>query len=204
MRLHQVGNPRLILTLYDWTFFYFILDSILKSYLKTCKFDDELFNELYCDLESFLYNEQIPLIIIAPLHNFKSHSSASDLDPINLDEGLLVRKITEDERKLLWKNMIWNRLTFGDIGRFEYVIQYQVNERKFLGQKKEDGSERRTSSIDDAQKVLDNVVTALRLQHEGAVGYSFIDCKDTLKIPVRIGDSLSRGHSNHTGMVNSG
>ena len=104
MRLHQVGNPRLILTLYDWTFFYFILDSILKSYLKTCKFDDELFNELYCDLESFLYNEQIPLIIIAPLHNFKSHSSASDLDPINLDEGLLVRKITEDERKLLWKN----------------------------------------------------------------------------------------------------
>ena len=84
--------------------------------------------------------------------------------------------------------MVWNRLTFGDIGMFEFVIQYRANERKFLVQEQE-----YKSSIDDAQKVLDNVITTLRLQHNGAVGYSYVDCRDTLKIPVQIGESLSRG-----------
>jgi hypothetical protein len=169
----NVGSPGFVLTLYDWTFFYFILNSILNSYFKTGKFDDELFNELYCDLESFLYNERIPLIIIAPLHNFKPHGSAWDLDSINLDEGLLIRKITENERNLFWENMVWNRLTFSDIGMFEYVIQYQVNERKFLVHEQEYKSKRQTSSIYDAQKVLDNVITTLRLQHDGAVQFFY-------------------------------
>ena len=53
----KVGNLRFILTLYDWTFFYFILNLILKSYFDTGKFDDKLFDELYCDLEfSFIMN----------------------------------------------------------------------------------------------------------------------------------------------------
>jgi hypothetical protein len=34
----NVDNPRLVLTLYDWTFFYFILNSILNSYFKTSNF----------------------------------------------------------------------------------------------------------------------------------------------------------------------
>jgi hypothetical protein len=184
----KVGNPRSVLTLYDWSFFYYILDLMLKSYFVTGKFDDKLFDELYCDLESFLYNERIPLTIVAPLHNFKSDASAWNLNSINLDEGLLIRKITNEERDMLWENMVWNRLTFGDIGMFEYVIQYRANERKFLVNEQE-----YESSIDDAQKVLNNVITTLRLQHNGAVGYSNIDCRDTLKIPVLIGESLARG-----------
>src|SRR6478672_2851925 len=115
-------------------FFYFILNSILKSYFKIGKFDNELFDELYCDLETFLYNERIPLNIIAPLHNCKSHAGSWDLNIINLDDGLSIRKITDNERNMLWKNMAWNRLTFGDIGKFQYVIQYHVKERKFLVQ----------------------------------------------------------------------
>src|SRR5215211_1685641 len=149
----KVGNPRLILTLYDWDFFYFILTHMLNSYFSTGKFNNELFDELYCDLEYFLYNER-------------------------------------------------NRLTFGDIGMFEYVIQYRVNERKFLVQEEEYQSNRQTSSIDNVQKILDNVITALRLQHTGAIGYSYIDCKDTLKIPVQVGESLSRGPFKSYGNAN--
>jgi hypothetical protein len=198
----KVGNPRLILTLYDWDFFYFILTHMLNSYFSTGKFNNELFDELYCDLEYFLYNERIPLTVIAPLHNFKFQCSACDSDSINLDNGLLIRKITEEERNLFWKNMVWNRLTFGDIGMFEYVIQYRINERKFLVQEEEYQSNRQTSSIDNVQKILDNVITALRLQHTGAIGYSYIDCKDTLKIPVQVGESLSRGPFKSYGNAN--
>jgi hypothetical protein len=184
----KVGNLRFILTLYDWTFFYYILDLMIKSYFDTSGFDDNLFDELYCDLESFLYHERIPLTIVAPLHNFRSDASAWNLNSIDLDEGLSIRKITEEERNKLWKNMEWNHLRFGDIGMFEYVIQYQTCERKFLVQEQE-----YKSSIDDAVEVLNNVITMLRLQHAGAVGYSYINCRDTLKIPVQIGESLSRG-----------
>jgi hypothetical protein len=117
----QVGNSRFVLTLYDWTFVYFILNHMLDSYLSTDNFNSELFDKLYCDLEYFLYNERIPITIVAPLHNFDT--DVWDLDSIKIDNKLLIRKITEGERNKFWKYMAFNRLTFGEIGKFEYVIQ---------------------------------------------------------------------------------
>jgi hypothetical protein len=188
----KIGNLRGILTLYDWDFFYFILNRMLNLYFSTKKFDNALFDDLYCDLESFLYNEYIPLIIIAPLHNFKLHSGEWNFDCISLADGLLIRRITQEERQKFFKYRALNQLTFREIGMFQYVIQYTTSVYKFL--KIEQGYEsKQSSSIDDMQKVLDDVITALRLQHNGVVGYSYIQCKDILKIPVQVGGSLSRG-----------
>ena len=34
---------------------------------------------------------------------------------------------------------------------------------------------------------------ALRLQKSGTVGYSYVDCRDILKVPVQVGQSLPTG-----------
>jgi hypothetical protein len=74
---------------------------------------------------------------------------------------------------------------------FEYVIQYRTTSAKFVPREEDQVSE--VQSIDEAQRVLDRVITSLRLQHSGTVGYSYIECRDALNTPVQIGDSLSRG-----------
>lgn len=145
-------------------------------------------------MEHFLYNEQIPLIVIAPLHNFKCNFATSDEDSIQIDDGLLIRRITEEERNAFWNNMVFNHLPYGDIGKFDYVIEFKVNVTKFFSDwQKGSNSLEREFSIDRAQIMFDNVITSVRLLRPGAAGYSYIECKDTLNIPIRVGYFYSRG-----------
>jgi hypothetical protein len=154
---------------------------MLNSYLSTGKFNNELFDELYYDLENFLYNERTPITIVVPLHNFDA--DIWDPDSINLDNGLLIRKITKEERNLFWKNMVFNHLTFGEIVKFEYVIQSSHSIEKFLNTGEQKPGQM-NSSMEEAHTKVNNVISAPRLQKSDTVGYSYIDSKDTLKIPV--------------------
>jgi Apea-like HEPN len=49
------------------------------------------------------------------------------------------------------------------------------------------------TSVQETQTEVNDVIMALRLQKSGTAGYSYIDCRDKLKVPVQVGQSLSTG-----------
>lgn len=189
----NVGNSSFMITLNEWTFFYYFLDLLLNVYSTTGEFDEKLFNRLYKDMETFFYTEKIPIDIIAPLHNFKPYANIYDFNSLEIEDGLIIREITEDEIKTFEKNMIFNNMTFREIHTTQYVIQYRIFVPKFISGNDKSKPDEAKLAVNEAQMVLNNLITALRLQHSGAVGYSYIHCEDSLDVPVKVGQTLSRG-----------
>jgi hypothetical protein len=75
----------------------YILNEIVDKYilLHNKEFDESLFDNMYHDLEVFFYSDEIPVTCTAPLYKFDS-----DVDYIDISDGISIRKIKEDESSL--------------------------------------------------------------------------------------------------------
>nr|MDO8098478.1 HEPN domain-containing protein [Candidatus Njordarchaeota archaeon] len=123
-------------------------------------FKQERFDENYIQLESFFYSSSVTYRVFAPLHNF-----SSDIDEIELRNGVLVRRITVEELDKLHHN---SQLFF-DAPYPTHVAEMPITAEKLFGKQM---TERR----EDIEKTkINRLLTGMRLFKTGAIGFNIIE-----------------------------
>jgi len=145
-----------------WDFLRYFLSPIFEKYLKESKFDQQLLEKLYSEFEDFIINDQIPMRDYVYLENFDS-----DVDRIDVEKGLVIRKITNEELERLLQSSRWAPSAFFHRVPPKYVLETTYTRRKTIGK---DRGQRPT----DSAGRLYRLVTALRLFKPGAVGFNAI------------------------------
>jgi hypothetical protein len=148
-----------------WDYIAHILRRLLTKYfIYGNDFDEVLYRKLYSDLEALFYNKEIPMKAIAPLLHFES-----EVDQINLHNGLSIEKITPCERKHLLKMLKHVNLRWSDFSQFEYAIKYSYPDKKIVGV-----SSSNDSIYEQIYQVLRNTISVSRLFKPGTIGASYV------------------------------
>jgi len=142
---------------------YNILGGFLMRYVETVggfNYDENTFNDLYRELEEYIYTEGREIIVVAPLLNFE----LKGIEKIDLGD-FIIRKISEDEFKmLLGKNALGEihpLYPYGGIFKTIWCIELKVK----------CPSKRRS---EDLTPYIEKVITTLRLFKKGSIHYSAI------------------------------
>ena len=142
---------------------YNILGGFLMRYVETVggfNYDENIFNDLYRELEEYIYTEGREIIVVAPLLNFE----LKGIEKIDLGD-FIIRKISEDEFKmLLGKNALGEihpLYPYGGIFKTIWCIELKVK----------CPSKRRS---EDLTPYIEKVITTLRLFKKGSIHYSAI------------------------------
>jgi Apea-like HEPN len=160
--------------------FFIVNELIIKYYLSGTVFDQALFDRLYCDLEHLFYKNEIPFKVVAPLHHF-----GSKLDVINLNEGLIIRKISPEERTIFARLAEGLGLAWVHMEEFEFGIEYQYK------QKISTGFPPQLSWNATITNLLRKLILALRLFKAGSVGYTSTIWTPMLQTAVKGGGMYS-------------
>ena len=123
-------------------------------------FNDRLCDELYKKYEDFFYVPERDLNPIAPLHNFKS-----ELEVIQLDKKLKIRKIHDKEQKQLW------------LENFSMIPKFEIPSIKFVLEAQYQVKEHRPDEMSYIKELFDRVISAMRLFKKGTFGYNRITTK---------------------------
>jgi hypothetical protein len=108
---------------------------------------DEVFlQQLYNDLELFLYDENLPIVEVIPLYNFDSN-----VEFIDLDDGLSIRKISKEEESFFYNNASFD---FFEISSWRYLIEY-----KYYAEKIFTYNSTKSTIYDSTDKVINPLVT---------------------------------------------
>lgn len=178
--LGLIGTSRLKAAMFSSSYLFYVLKKLLTEFLLRDSFNEGLFNKLYCDLESFFYSDVLPVKDITPLFNFKMN-----IDTIQLDEGLAIRKITNDEMRIFFDEVVDIGISSWSIGEIEYVIEYKHSLRKVSGL---------TETGDPYGITLATVrklATILRLFKSGNLGFLFTRPFGILDIPIKPGGTVA-------------
>ena len=142
---------------------YNILGGFLMRYVEAVggfNYDENIFNDLYRELEEYIYTEGREIIVVAPLLNFE----LKGIEKIDLGD-FIIRKISEDEFKmLLGKNALGEihpLYPYGGIFKTIWCIELKVK----------CPSKRRS---EDLTPYIEKVITTLRLFKKGSIHYSAI------------------------------
>lgn len=155
------GGPRFRRTI--WDFLRYFLSPMFEKYLQESKFDQQLLKRLYSDFEDFVCSDQIAVRDSAYLDNF-----ASDVDIIDVEKELDIRKLTNEELERLLQASKWGAPSaFFHVKPPKYVIETAYTKRKVVGEHIE-------PQPSDSAKRLYQLVTALRLFKSGVVGFNEI------------------------------
>jgi len=142
---------------------YEIIGTFLMRYVETMDgfdYDENTFNNLYTELEEYIYTEGREIIAIAPLLNFE----LKGIERIDLGD-FIIRRITKDEFKmLLGKGALGERhllYPHGGIFKTIWCIELKV---KFPSKRKQE----------DITPHIERIITALRVFMKGSIYYSAI------------------------------
>ena len=142
---------------------YNILGGFLMRYVETVggfNYDENTFNDLYRELEEYIYTEGREIIVVAPLLNFE----LKGIEKIDLGD-FIIRKISEDEFKMLLSQNalgeIHSLYPYGGIFETIWCIELKVK----------CPSKRRS---EDLTPYIEKVITTLRLFKKGSIHYSAI------------------------------
>ena len=130
-------------------------------------FNDRLCDELYKKYEDFFYVPERDLNPIAPLHNFKS-----ELEVIQLDKKLKIRKIHDKEQKQLW------------LENFSMIPKFEIPSIKFVLEAQYQVKEHRPDEMSYIKELFDRVISAMRLFKKGTFGYNRITTKIYWACPI--------------------
>jgi len=147
-----------------------LLEASLEKFLENNILDDDLFDKLYDDLESFFYNDTIPMSHKIIIGNFKSDT------PIQIDENLQIRPMTSSERSFFSDNKM-----MGMISRFHdltHVIEHIVYEEKLIGE----AESKVKVDIRKEYDVVEKVLSTLRLFKKGKIFSSVFMTQTTSNI----------------------
>ena len=142
---------------------YNILGGFLMRYVETVggfNYDENTFNNLYRELEEYIYTKEREIIVVAPLLNFE----LKGIEKIDLGD-FIIRRISEDEFKMLLSQNalgeIHSLYPYGGIFETIWCIELKVK----------CPSKRRS---EDLTPRIEKVITALRLFKKGSIHYSAI------------------------------
>jgi hypothetical protein len=119
------------------------------------QYDESKFSEMYRQLEGFISQTEITYKTIAPLQNFDGPAK-----PLRLDSMTLLRPVTDDELQRVWDAGEYGGMVDRDSAlRWRFCLEITQKQRK-------------NSDVDAGTTVRTarNVLTALRLVRNGAVG----------------------------------
>jgi len=139
-----------------------IIEKFLKKYVETIgefDYDEITFNNLYRELEEYIYTEEREIIVIAPLLNFELKGS----ERIDLGD-FIIRKISEEELKILLGKGALNEHHFYPYGGFLKTIWCIKLKVKFPSKMRRE----------DLTPYIERIMTALRLFKKGSIYYSAI------------------------------
>lgn len=162
-----------------WNYLDYFLEKQLVLHSDKSEFDDEAFDSMYRDLEKFFYSDSIELKAFSPLHNF-----ISEIDDIDLGNGLRIRKINISELdQLLNENeMFQNRISLNFFHPPEYAMELTFQTEKLL-EAPSIGSQPPSSYIDVIER-FNKLVTALRLFKAGTVLFSMFKIIPALDVHI--------------------
>lgn len=130
-------------------------------------FNDRLCDDLYKKYEDFFYKSERDLNPIAPLHNFES-----EMEVIQLDENLKIRKICEEEQKKLWRE------------EYNMIPKFDVLLIKFMLECRYEVKAHRHDEMHYIKESFDRVISAMRLFKKGTFGYNRITTKMYSTCPI--------------------
>ena len=139
-----------------------ILGGFLKRYVETIggfNYDENTFNNLYRELEEYIYTEGREIIVVAPLLNFE----LKGVERIDLGD-FIIRKINEEELKILLGKGALNEHHFYPYGGFLKTIWCIELKVKFPSKMRRE----------DLTPYIERIMTALRLFKKGSIYYSAI------------------------------
>ena len=130
------------------------------SRIGSVKFDEEIFDKIYNEFETFFSLTKIKYLLITPVWNFES-----EVNEIDLGEGLKIKAITTDEFIMLQRlarsytnSFSFNPISINDILSIKFVIEEEYEaDPSILG----GNSNRKTEML----------ITALRTNKLGALHY---------------------------------
>jgi len=159
-------------------FFLHILTRCLYSYVLSKSMDLSLLNELYNDVERFLFEQTITIITLSSLKGFTSYDSGLDL--IQLSDNLSIRRLSLDEKIAIYQKGVPSQMLSP---RANWVIEY-----KSIIEKNLDYNPRIEEGFDS--KMIDNifasVITTLRLFQEGSMGINSFIRYIPLNVPIYV------------------
>lgn len=138
-------------------------------------FNPDIFNSVYSKIESHFYSEIVTRKSICLLLGFDS-----EVEEIDLGNGLKIRKISKDEIVELWRESGWFRglVEFSFKFRFtpiKYILELSMEAPKIAGDEE--------YKVEPADMKFEKVVSALRLFKGGWVDYPFIRERVTSTLP---------------------
>jgi len=160
-----------------WTYISHILSRLLSEYIIANEFNIDLFKRLYSDLENFLYNDNVLLAEIAPLHFFALTNPASSID---LTGNLSIKKINGLERFLTRTPTSYD-LKHYFLSKVSYAIEYKLEIPKGFDIDYETQMKYYPSNMDS---IFAAVISALRLFQNGSVGTSSFLQVILLDLPI--------------------
>lgn len=136
---------------------YVLIDFLPKLAEKTgsFKFSVQSFNKLYKEYEDYIYLDTINYKCFCFLINFQS-----DIEKIKLNSGLIIKKISNIERRKAWR---MRAIKESDLLTIKWIAQLQVNVKR-----------KERFAWEPSGKNFDDLITALRLFKVGVVGYKHI------------------------------
>lgn len=162
----------LLYYLSDWSCLSHILIGIIYS-MVTNKNENiiNLYKKLYGDLEYFLKQETIPIVLVSPLYNF----FITGCDSIRLDAKTSIRKISGREQiRLMNLSHIGENGIYG-FENAKFLIEYKSEIEK------SNGDRYKPTNI---YAILESVITALRLFKRGQVGIYSLSRLVSLDVPL--------------------
>jgi hypothetical protein len=173
----QVGTFLGIFKFESKKYLFFVLSKLVRLYYQKGQLDEAFLQELYKDLELFLYNENLPIVEIVPLYNFDSNISI-----IDLAFGLSIRKISEEEVRFFYDESSFD--TF-EIYSWRYVIEYKYYTKKIFTE-----NALNSNMHDSTTGVISPLITSLRLFKSGVVGFNIVERR--LDLYIHTGLSVQR------------
>jgi len=168
----------------SWDYLSYFVTKQLSQYPRRFEFDTMTFDRMYGDLEQFFYSDTIRLQAFSPLDNF-----ASDVDEIDLGDGLRIRRITISElEELLSQAKFSPHIPYFDIPRLRYAVELTYQTKKMLGDMTFDKIPTPDVNVNER---LTKLVTALRLFRRGSVGFNIIKTIPMLDVPAVFGGTSS-------------
>jgi hypothetical protein len=129
----------------------------LLSYIETFSsfdFDQAKFSTIYDAMDSFLSNDQIEYVLLAPIPNFDCQT-----EPVQLTRDLQLRKFTESELQRILRSSRFGSVSFHELSLFRFAVSHEFRVGKtvamdFTGKPREE---------------IDTVIQALNLWKHGSV-----------------------------------
>lgn len=167
-----------------WEYLSYFLTKQLSQFSERFKFDPETFDRMYYDLEQFFYSDSVGLQAFSPLHNF-----TSDVDEIDLGDGLRIRRIATSElEQLLDEAKHFFQMPYFEVPSLKYAMELTYKTKKVF----ETPPVAEIPSPDvDVNEKFNKLVTALRLFQSGVAGFNLIRTLRMLDIPTMVGGTRS-------------